>query len=116
VDLCKCTRYDAIKTTVHELNDCTTYILKHELEKEKCKKKKKKNCGVEIFKLINKKNNNVLEVTPCGRVETYSLCCLLGLFFDPKDGASTFLRNVGTLLTDCTASHLTRECCLESLP
>jgi hypothetical protein len=37
-------------------------------------------------------------------------CCLFfdylhGIFFDPDDGSSMFLRNVGELLTDYTALH-----------
>jgi hypothetical protein len=35
--------------------------------------------------------------------------CLLGLLCDPEDGGSMFLPNVSKLLTDYTASHLTRQ-------
>jgi hypothetical protein len=50
-------------------------------------------------------------MTPCSPVEVYrrfdfSACFLLGLFFDPKDGASRFLRNVSILPR---VSHARRE-------
>jgi hypothetical protein len=76
------------------------YILKLELEIY---------LRYEIYKTVITKNTNILEAVPCSRVETYCLPGLLDLHYDPEDGGSTFLRIVGTLPTDFTASHLERE-------
>jgi hypothetical protein len=42
------------------------------------------------------------------------LLCLLGLFFDPEDGASMLLQNLIELLPDYAASYPRRRCTLQS--
>jgi hypothetical protein len=39
------------------------------------------------------------------RIEQQAQQILFGLFIDPKDGGSTFLRNVGEYAMDFTALH-----------
>jgi hypothetical protein len=72
-----------------------------------------------ISQYINKQAERALSGKPCSdtglqrnprvtnRREEISrgVCCLLGLHFAPEDGGSTFLRIVGRLLPDYTASH-----------
>jgi hypothetical protein len=35
----------------------------------------------------------------------HSACLLAEIFFDPEDGGDIFLRNIGCISTDYTASH-----------
>lgn len=39
------------------------------------------------------------------RAKSFAPCCLYGLHFDPEDGSSTFIRNVGELLSDYMAEN-----------
>jgi hypothetical protein len=44
------------------------------------------------------------------------LPCLLGLLYEPDEGAITLIRNDGKLLPDCMMSHLRREYSSQSPP
>jgi hypothetical protein len=57
------------------------------------------------------------DVTPCSLLRCFGgtyrlplayLLVLAEIFFDPEDGGVIFLRNVGCISTDYTASHLRR--------
>jgi hypothetical protein len=49
------------------------------------------------------------DVTPCSLLRWLATCLLAGscwnFFFDPEDGGDMFLRNVGYISPDYTASH-----------
>jgi hypothetical protein len=88
--------------------------------------------GFEVFTAVVMKSIIFWDVTPCSLLrcnrrfgETYrlylqgrrkfqqepaskqvaSILLLAEIFFDPEDGGDMFLRNVGSISTDYTASH-----------
>jgi hypothetical protein len=46
------------------------------------------------------------DATPYSLLPLSYLLVLAEIFFDPEDGGDMFLRNVGCISTDYTASHL----------
>jgi hypothetical protein len=65
--------------------------------------------GFEVLAAVVMKNSLFWDIKLCSPLkfnqEPASSCFLLGLFFDPENGWDMFLRNVGWLSTDYTASY-----------